>query len=1196
VEAALSSEIESRSYYSEDASGDEEELDGSSYEDTEDDEGTSYSGSSAYTSSGGSYSASGGTTRSFDETTMNSGADAATAFSSSFDYEGGGANTALTESRTHGGFASGTATMTSYASRYDEDECEGGGEEVGEESYLASAGTGAEEAGSALGEDNHHPRGLPLGPPPPSLSENSTILSTDSFRQGLIHAASSTNPHHHQHQPLQLPPHQQQQLSSWNSPNNHGRGGTEAAAAAAAATISPVSSTALTRKMKITVVGHNAQDPAEASVMRPSQEKVKDATIPHFSGGSGGSALLLGPAPPSLARDDHPTSIYEGGDSPSQSVPEPQHSGGTENDAAASQDTVLGATTTETLPHSTGGGDGSALSVPSSSFETAKQHHHQHEQKPSRSASSSMRLHVSTTCESAEDTFEDSLKEIEMTLKLAKQEFEMGSPSNRRYHSPTKRTVQGDDGCRGSSGHDGRRSGNDSNDDGFGDDDDMDAPGDASSYTPSFLNRDHVFFSSASAAIAALLTPRSAAAAAASVSVTASDTADSGKPQPPTASPSRSVTSHASYAALDASAMAGSRAAYPDVVPKSKSSSSSVAVSSSSFQVPEGSSAAKGQQDPSQSAVSLKLLTEQTEKKIEQLQKRMHDPNRTLTELLTAIATPETADGTKDAAVMDMGFMVRRKNACGALKVMTNDPKKRGRICFTVGVLPALASVLSDGSDPNLVAFVLSRDGRIRDEYDAARNRAIAALLNLSVPKANRIAVFHTPGLVQSLLTITTVDIGEARKGCTAILAYLSRTAENRLLMVQVPGFSQGVVSVLQPIEPQATSAPSAEAADDGSSRKKKKKKQYPWMGESDSESEMHSRKSYGTPEPPRDEDSDRTPRMVPSKSPTAESNAPSGRKKSEDKATVQGSSDPLVNEVLEASRHNIFAVLSHVGKEKDNAYCMARDPALLQKLITVAAAVPPSGEDSVDGHGGGVAVGRSGSSSSSNRDPPERDAAIASCTDVTAECHALAVQFLANLTRHRLNTKLLVFQERRVVPVLVRAANSPSDAARLYACFAIQNMTQDKACRQELAAAPGLVSTLCGRGRYASDPKERLAAISTLKNLTDEPANLIPLTNTPACVATLMHLAHGKEMGVTELMQYRACDALASLSHWLRKIASSGQLLCHQHQQQTQKNQSPQDHSKHQQPPAPPNTTSRKDPPPLFVPSLRVVTWNQWE
>ena len=52
--------------------------------------------------------------------------------------------------------------------------------------------------------------------------------------------------------------------------------------------------------------------------------------------------------------------------------------------------------------------------------------------------------------------------------------------------------------------------------------------------------------------------------------------------------------------------------------------------------------------------------------------------------------------------------------------------------------------------------------------------------------------------------------------------------------------------------------------------------------------------------------------------------------------------------------------------------------------------------------------------------------------------------------------------------------------------------------------------------------------------------------------------------------MQYRACDALATLSHWLRKIATSGHSL-----DQTQRGRLPNKG--------------------LFVPSLREVSWNQW-
>jgi hypothetical protein len=68
------------------------------------------------------------------------------------------------------------------------------------------------------------------------------------------------------------------------------------------------------------------------------------------------------------------------------------------------------------------------------------------------------------------------------------------------------------------------------------------------------------------------------------------------------------------------------------------------------------------------------------------------------------------------------------------------------------------------------------------------------------------------------------------------------------------------------------------------------------------------------------------------------------------------------------------------------------------------------------------------------------------------------------------------------------------------------------------------------------------------------------------------VYFAHAPEEdhGITELMQYRACDALATLSHWLRKIATSGHSL----------------------------DSAQKGKPVskgLFVPSLQEVSWNQW-
>lgn len=491
--------------------------------------------------------------------------------------------------------------------------------------------------------------------------------------------------------------------------------------------------------------------------------------------------------------------------------------------------------------------------------------------------------------------------------------------------------------------------------------------------------------------------------------------------------------------------------------------------------------------------VGQKLIAPETEKTLKEMPSKMHDPNQTLTDLLTAIASPENKRS------MDQGYMVRRKNACGALQVLTANIRNRQKICWSVGVLPALTSVLADtGIEGPKVSFP---DKRIRIEFVEARKRAISALMNLATPKKNRVPVFHTPDLISWIVVVIMEDTGDARRGCCAILAYLAKSEENRLLLVQVPGLVGALVKVLKP-RPPCVESPYSPA-----------KKMYPWSSneESSSSDEEEPPAKFQPGRKGGDSDSEVTPRVTGTQSPVHLSGY-----------------DETADEMLRGARQNVFALLSHLTKEKDNAYHFARDSPLVSTLVDIS-----KFNESVS--------------------------------------HTLAIKLLAHVTRHRLNTKMLVFKQRVVVPALVVAVEAKNEETRLYACYALQNLSQDKSCRQELAITDGLITALCNRAREARIEEERLAAVSSLKNLCDEPANLIPLTNTRDCISTLMQLAHGYEDGASDTTQYRACDGLATLSHWLRKIATSGKTL---------------DDAKRGKPPT-------KE---LFVPSLRVVTWNQWQ
>lgn len=250
-----------------------------------------------------------------------------------------------------------------------------------------------------------------------------------------------------------------------------------------------------------------------------------------------------------------------------------------------------------------------------------------------------------------------------------------------------------------------------------------------------------------------------------------------------------------------------------------------------------------------------------------------------------------------------------------------------------------------------------------------------------------------------------------------------------------------------------------------------------------------------------------------------------------EDQAELSARYDEDPDVFLHGARQNMFALLGHVVKEKDNAYVLARHRYLVNTLVSIAKLQESLSQD-------------------------------------------LAIKLLAHLSRYRSNSKIFVFKMKDVVPTLVSATNSGNGDSRKYSCYALQNFSQDKPCRQKLASINDLLPAICRRVRSAKDPEEKLAALHTLKNLTDEPANLIPMTNTPECFATLMQVAHASDESVTEMMQSIGCDALATLSHWFRSIATSGQRIGMM--------------QKH------PESPLGKDE--LFIPSLRALTWEPWQ
>ena len=120
--------------------------------------------------------------------------------------------------------------------------------------------------------------------------------------------------------------------------------------------------------------------------------------------------------------------------------------------------------------------------------------------------------------------------------------------------------------------------------------------------------------------------------------------------------------------------------------------------------------------------------------------------------------------------------LVRRSNACGALKVLASKDSNKPRLARTTGLLDVLVKA--------------SYDDAVDSDALDARTRAVTTLLYLSEPKDNRLMVAKHAGLLECLVKVIKEDTGEARWRATSALATLAKTPGNRGLMGRVDGLA----------------------------------------------------------------------------------------------------------------------------------------------------------------------------------------------------------------------------------------------------------------------------------------------------------------------------------------------------------------------------------------------------------------------
>lgn len=154
---------------------------------------------------------------------------------------------------------------------------------------------------------------------------------------------------------------------------------------------------------------------------------------------------------------------------------------------------------------------------------------------------------------------------------------------------------------------------------------------------------------------------------------------------------------------------------------------------------------------------------------------RMIAPSQQLADLLCQI-------NRDDNAIPEIGraYATRRKNACGAIKVLASKEENRLKLCWTKGLLDAISSVLNDVQSPTLDELSFNANNE-------ARNRIVSVLLHLASHTKNRMLICNTTKVLKALTTCIAGDEGEARQGCCMVLLQLAKTTEARPLIIKTP-------------------------------------------------------------------------------------------------------------------------------------------------------------------------------------------------------------------------------------------------------------------------------------------------------------------------------------------------------------------------------------------------------------------------
>jgi hypothetical protein len=452
--------------------------------------------------------------------------------------------------------------------------------------------------------------------------------------------------------------------------------------------------------------------------------------------------------------------------------------------------------------------------------------------------------------------------------------------------------------------------------------------------------------------------------------------------------------------------------------------------------------------------------------------------------------------------------LVRRSNACGAIKVLASHDTNKAKLARTNGLLNALVYA--------------SLDDAVDSDALDARTRAVTALLYLSEPKDNRIVVAKHPGVIDVLVKVIEEDTGEARLRACSALATLAKTAQNRsaicnkenLATVLSNLLGQNVVAKKEEKEEPAideAATSKSESLDEGTTQDGRSLSNT-YSGtfsqgtvgtETFTDDDTYRTNSYGMSQDERSVYSNDRSMYSEDASRGSHGGVSTNTNENESIGEEEGvemqiSSLKKLNienasDFLERSQLSACATLMHLTKHCANAPLLCNNERVLDNILFLA----------------GI---------------------------FEHPLHTRCLEMLCNFTRFPSNNAKLASMPK-VIETLTAGGKSKLPEDRLWSIRTIQNLCSDASSK--VALATGSLLSLLSACAMRKDYEEQLAAVGALMNLATEPGSIVPLTNTKTVVATLVHLAHSPNTPAS--VRKIACDSLATIGLWLQTLASAG-------------------------------------------------------